>query len=493
LAPHCGGWVHSDERIGRAMNETSPNIMRLCETWREQLCRARQLDQVPYAEKLLNLLGWEQPIPFSPRDEAEALSASPYVLRAGGQTALLAFFVFPGTLEPPSTVVEAGLDFCRATRLLLDEAASAHVNYILVSDLQRSYLYDAESDELILTADTPHEFNVEFLPVLGKASVERSALEEIRRQPRSVAARQLREWSHRWAERMVEESDLSEEVANHALDRLVVVQHLLQHDILRRTKGRLAGRFSSLVRRAMDGSYGGVGEELVKLFHDMWFDWGIDLFQGDAALDAVLGRDALTGPMLREFSLLSRNKFSISMVLESFNYGEPTEKMRVRMVPDQNEDRELYLAQQTVATIDTARIEIDIAEEGYRAVAYWFDKLLYLYDQLDVDFEVSQQQAGPPAEEIDLFAWSDIDSRRPSACGDKMWHACEQGIRIYYSTEHQRRVAGLLLAMHLTSGYSARKSTADRFPSVSAALVKRPKALAPGRVIGGGSLGNFGS
>ena len=472
------------------MNDTSPNIMRLCESWREQLSTDHQQAQTPYAEKLLHLLGWEQPIPFTPKEEADALSASPYVLWAGGQTALLAFFVMPGTLEPPSAVVALGLDYCRATRLLVHEAASANVNYILISDLQHTYLYHAETDELILTADTPHEFNVEFLPVLSKASVEQSALEEIRRQPRSVAARQLREWTHRWIARIAVEGELSEEVASHALDRLIVIQHLFGYEILRRTKGHLEQRFGALVRRATDGAYQGLGEGLVKLFHDMFFDWGIDLFQGIPALDDALADDALTGAMLREFSLLSHNKFSVETVLESFNYGDSAEKMRVRMVPDQNEDREQYLAQQTVASIDRARVEIDVVEEGYRCIAYWFDRLLDLYDQLDVDFKVSQQVTTPANADIDLFAWSDIDAQRPTACGDKMAHACEQGIRLYYSSEHQCRVARLLLTLNLTRAYSERHSTADRFPSVDAALVKRPEALAPARVVGAHMLGH---
>ena len=465
------------------MRDASSEITRLCESCWGRLADASKVEQRCYAEDLLRLLRWEQPIPFSPREGAASLSAVPYLLRAGGQTTVAVYFVMPGALEPPTTVVERGLDFCAATRTLMIEAHSLSVNYTLISDLYRSFLYDVRTDELLLYADEPRTFNAEFVPVLTKAAMERGSIEEIRRQPRSVVARRLREWRQRWSDCLATRGPLSEADADLALDRFTVIRYLFEHDILRRTKGRLEKRFAELTERASGADPQGCGEELVRLFHDMWLDWGMDLFKAKPELDRVLANDALTVPLLKECGLLSRGRFSIATILESFNYGEPAEKMRVRTVPDVNEERDLYLARQTLDTIDQARLEIDLMDEGYRAVFHWFDEVIASYERLEMEFDARSYVNKPAAQELDLFQWSEIDSKRPEACQDKIGHACKQGFGVYHNSARQYRVARLLLTLHLISRFDQTKHAIDRFPSLANALMKRPLVLPADRVM----------
>ncbi len=465
------------------MRETTSDITKLCESCWEHLADASKLEQRSYAEELLHLLGWEQPLPFTPKEGAQSLSAAPYLLRAGGQTTVAVYFVLPGTLEPPSAARERGLDYCSATRLLADEARTLNVNYMLVTDLYRAYLYDVRTDELLLGADSPAGFNEDFAPALRRSEMERGALEELRREPRSVVARRLREWNQRWIETFSVRGRISEELASVLIDRLLVIRYLFDHDILRRTKWRLQQRFQQITQSATTASEAGCGVALVKLFHDMWFDWRIDLFEPLPELDRVLERDALAEPLLREFNLLSDAKFSVATVLESFNYGEPAEKMRVRMVPDVNEEREQYLSKQTLETIDEARIEIDLLEEGYRAIFHWFDRVVALYERLEVDFDSKSYQQQPAKADMDLFAWSEIDSTRPSACADKLAHACDCGFGVYYSSAHQYRVARLMLTLHLIGKYDQIKQTVNCFPSFVNVLMKRPKVLSPDRIM----------
>jgi len=465
------------------MRDSSQKITQLCESWWGRVADSTKVEQHRYGEELLGLLGWEQPIPFSPKEAATALSALPYLLRAGGQTTVAVYFVMPGTLERPSSVVERGLDFCEPTLALVTEAHTLNVQYVLICDLYRSYLYDVTADDLLLWADDPKIFTNEFQPVLSKTNLERGSLEELRRQPQSVVARQLREWCQHWIDALSSRGRIPEETASLALDRLLVVRYLFDHDILRRTKWRLEQRFAALVKQASGETPAGCGEELNKLFHDMWFDWKIDLFEPTPDLDRVLAADTVTGPLLREFALLSRGKFSIATILESFNHGDPAEKMRVRMVPDENEERDQYLSRQRLDTIDESRIEIDLIEEGYRAIFHWFDKVVALYERLEVDFNAKAYRQAPRGEELDLFAWSELDAHRPSACADKMAYACEHGFGIYYNSPHQHRIARLMLTLHLISRYSESRQAINHFPSLHNVLLKRPAMLPAERVM----------
>ena len=465
------------------MRDSSLEITRLCEAWRDRIADASRIDQGRYAEELLRLLGWDQPLPFSPKEGAEALSAAPYLLRAAGQTSVGAYFVMPGTLEPPSALAGRGLDYCVATRVLTDEARSLNVNYVLITDLYRSYLYEVPSDELLLFADDPKTFNAIFTPVLKKSEMERGALEEVRRPPRSEVARKLRDWSQRWIETIAAYGQISEDCASLAVDRLLVIRHLFDRDILRRTKGRLQQRFMDLTDRAWEHRSEGTGRQLVKLFHDMWLDWRIDLFEATLEIDQVLEMDNIAVPLLKECSLLSNAKFNFATILESFNDGDPAEKMRVRLVPDTNEEREAYLNRQNLDTVDEARLEIDLLEDGYRAIFHWFDKVVALYERLAIDFELKSDRENPEPEEMDLFAWSERNAHRPEACTGHMAYACERGFGIYYNSPRQYRIARLMLTLHLISRYHETRQAIDTFPSLRNVLVQRPKVLSADRIM----------
>lgn len=459
------------------MRDVSVEIARLCERCRDHVADSAKPGQPRYAEDLLRLLGWEQPLPFTPREAAAGLGALTYLLRAGGQTNIGAFFLPPGLLDPPSGTLARGLDFCPASRALVREARECAMHYVFITDFHRSLLYDPKSEELLLHADDPRGFNQAFAPALRRAQVERGGLEEVRRQPRSAVARDLREWCQRWIDTFVQDAGLPVETGCLLVDRLITIGFLFDHEILRRTKWRLEQRFLGLVGRAAAPKPEGVGQALVKLFHDMGLDWRMDLFACDPALDAALARDAFAAPLLREFGLLSRNKFHMATVLESFNHGEPSEKLRVRMVPDENDERDRYLARQSLDTIDEARIEIDLMEEGYRALFHWFDRVVGLYERLEREFDARTYRSLPQAQELDLLDWSRIDANRPGACGDKIAHACARGFGVYYSGPRQYRIARLLLTLHVIGRYHAARQPVERFPGFENVFLPRPRVL----------------
>ena len=465
------------------INQANAPITELCEEWWSEMADAARPGQHRFAAQLLRLLGWEQPLPFSPKEGAAELNAQPYLLRAGGQTGVAAYFLLPGALESPGAIVERGLDFCRATRVLVSEAQTLSVQYVLATDLYRSYLYDCQTEDLLLFADTPKAFNEELVPVLHKASMERGAMEEVRRPPRTEVAAHLREWGEHWITQLRQTGAISDERASLAIDRLWTTRYAIEHPIFRESRWSLSERFGDLLRRAASHRPEGVGRELARLFDDMGREWGLACFEPDHDLNDALANDVNTAAMLTEFGLLSANRFSIATVLESFNCGDPTEKMRVRMVPDVDEERERYLAKQSLDTIDDARIEIDLLEEGYRSIFFWFDRVVSLYNRLNVHFESQQEEV----EEVvgdDLFEWSERDALRPEACGDARAYACERGLGIYYANPRQLRVARLMLSLYLISKFEELHRPITRMPSLDSVLMPRPRVLSAGRVLG---------
>lgn len=470
---------------------------RLCETWWQQIADSPPTRMGRHAEELLRLLGWETPLPFSPQEIAAGLGARPYLLRANGKTALIVYVVPPGTIDAPSAVTERGLDFCPATRLLAEEAHCLNFDRALITDLYRAYLYDTRAGELLRVADDPRRFDDDIVQVIERERVERGALDELRGPTRSAAGRQLRTWCERWTRNIARHARMTEERASLALDRLIAVRFLFERDVLRRTRWRLEQRFAEIVDRAATPRAHGVGPALVSLFHDIWFDWRIDLFEHNPDLDRALEDDEIAVPMLREFALLADNKFSFDTILESFNFGDPSEKLRIRMVPDANEDREEYIGEQNVNTIDAARLEVDITEEGYRALSYWFDRVVALYDRVEDDYRrmfyaAEKRQAAQAAANgadaadagaPDLFGWAVEEGDRPRACADKFLHACSQGFGAFYFGHRQFRTARLVLTLHLIQRLHESGTVCNHLPSLRNILMPRPDLLTPARLM----------
>lgn len=93
------------------------------------------------------------PIPFSPKAEAKKIGAIPYLLRAAGQTNLSMYFVMPGVLIrrrpwwsgdsilPGHTPARAGV-------------AHPLLQYTLITDLYRAYLYDVRAERACCSTRT---------------------------------------------------------------------------------------------------------------------------------------------------------------------------------------------------------------------------------------------------------------------------------------------------------------------------------------------------
>ena len=180
-------------------------------------------------------------------------------------------------------------------------------------------------------------------------------------------------------------------------------------------------------------------------------------------------------PLLRQLALLSRPKFELLTILESFNYGEAAEKARVRMVPEGDEERTTYLAKQIACEVDNIRVEVDLSEEGYRAILFWLDRLTGLYKTLEARYGRQVAQETHFEREKDLFSWSEAEAKRPQAFKDPFHHSVEQGLKVYYTTARQYRTARLILYLHLIERLVSGRVRFDRFPRIEAALQPRPR------------------
>jgi hypothetical protein len=470
--------------------EPTEQVQRLCESGWERLAGATKSEQFQLADRFLELLGWSEPTPMALPGMGTDVTAMSYLLRHAGGDSLAAHFVMPGTLQPPSTVVEGNLDFCDASQAFAQATGALGLQYALITDLFRTYLYDVSSEELLLWADTPADFSREFSGVLTRSDVEAGVLGELRRRPRSVLARELRKWCMKWEKAIIAETCCPEEVAAVVLDRLLALRYLHEQDLMVKGNWYLGDRLDDVIGEAFGNNPDRCGIALGALFQELCDSWNAQMFETSAELDVVLARGRVIAPMLREFALLSQVKFDSETVLESFNFGDAAEKARVRMIPEPDEERQAYLGKQTTSTIDAARVELDLEDDGYRAVLYWFDQVVAVYRRLEREFMMRHYDEEATGGE-DLFEWSEKDAKRPEALADRFSYVLEQGLVIYYSSPRQARTARLLLYMHLVDQYRETGARFEGFPDVEAALQTRPQLLDSDRkqIYGAGERG----
>jgi hypothetical protein len=260
------------------------------------------------------------------------------------------------------------------------------------------------------------------------------------------------------------------------MDRLTLLRFMAERDVLRRPGWHVRTAFAELLAGAGNPEYAEPGKALTMLWREVWKHWRNSLFKPQGKLEAVCEQDELARPMLREFYLLSRTKFQLGTILESFNYGEAAEKARVRMIPEENEERTYYLAGQTPETADELQVRLDLDSEGYRAIFYWFDQVMAAYERLSAEAEQQEGRAQPEAPQ-DLFAWSEANAKRPRAFRDPYQQAVEHGVILFYSSPRQLRTARLMLNLHLIERYRSARTRILRFPKMEAALQPRPKVV----------------
>lgn len=453
------------------------NIQRLCESWWRELANAARDEYRQFAQRFLELHGWHKPSLVKTRGLSQRTAALSFLVHDSRPAPFAAHFVPRGIIDPPRALIDDGLDFCPATRALTSDSQALGVQYAFITDLFRFYLYDVQAEELLLYANTPADYVTEFGELLSEGAVSRGSLEEIRRQPRSVEARQLREWMQRWCDTLTMTWGVHEETIWLFMDRLIVLRYVLEHRMLDLPGWREAKPVDDILSRMARGASIGCGAEVIALFHHVARTWDAALFERDEPLEALFGQDEVTGPLLQEFGMLSKGKFDTAIVLEQFNYGDATEKARVRMIPEGDPERTTLLGKQRPATIDTMKLELDVAEEGYRSLLHWFDRVTDVYNRIDSEQREAHSVPLQVEEDAELFSWSDDGPSPGPMPDDPFRRVMSQGLAVYCASDRQFRTARLLLYLHIIEQYKRTRTPFVRFPDVEKALRPRPVVL----------------
>ncbi len=449
--------------------------LQIPESWWKWAQASQGIERFRYIEDFFHRLGWKSFVPLPETEIIKNTNTLSFLLTTENGKGLHIAIVPEHLFTLPSKIKNKNLDFCPLSRLLLEEFSEKHSPYILMTDFSKFHLYSIPDQTLILWADYPAQFQMEMAPLILAPYVDNGSLDEIPPTPKSTMARELRDWNLSWVKKLQQIADLAEEKANIIIDRFLILHHVFSYRIFWKTQEFLEERLIDLVDMAItQHEPEGIGEHLIALFHDMWFDWRISCFQIDTEIDRVLSQDETSAELLYEYPLLSPHKFDIPVLLESFNYGDSLERMRVRMIPEPNPDREAYLHTQTKETIDQAQIEVDISEEGYRAILFWFDRLIKCYEML----EAKEMEKLPPENTLDdLWSWGQRHNDTPITFRNKIQQACHHGFRIYYQNARQLRIARLLLTIHLIQLYSESKHPLEKFPSMEHVFVKKPEPI----------------
>lgn len=461
------------------MQNSISDIARLCESWWSCPRVDSPVEQRSHVLQFLALLDWDLPIPFSPGPAAEKAAALPYLLCADADTTIAAYFLRPGLLEQPIRLHEEKRDYSLLTRSLIAESDSPNIHYLFISDIGRSFLYHMPDGELLATADSPENFNRDLRRILRRGGVLQGALDGLPRPSRCARAKRLDQWREYWKRELLRGFPASDEAVDLLFDRLTLLRYIFPRDVFRRTRRRLQQRFYGLCRIDAPGDTrpaGDWGDQLRRLFHDMWLDWRIHLFAPHKELDALLSTAPAMPGLLQASLLLADILFTDDVILESFNNGDAREKMRVRMVPDYNEERELLFARQSVETLDRLQVEIQIRDEGYRAIPFWIDRIIQSCEEIDARYSDACQH-NADREEDDLFAWSDHNSGRPDACTDPLGFICAQGVRVICTSPAQHRLALLLLTMRLVDLCRDKFPAREWLPDTAPVFTKTEKPL----------------
>ena len=459
-------------------------IVTLCDRWWTELSHSKPETMKPVAQQWLRYLGWSAEESIFLEGAACGFSE----VSATGDR-LVFYFTMPGELVTPSVMIDKGLDFCETTLMLVGEAQIEKHDYAIISDLNRTFVYDAKTDELVLYSDSPTIFIHDVLPELLKENVDLGALAEVRRDPASYVARQLRVWLQRWATVLSREPYGSESVADSIMDRMLVLRFLYDHSICENTSWSFKLHFTHVISAAYDESPASARRALLRLMDDLNRIWKNDMFAPDDSVRRIITRSVVVVEMIQELALMAKNKFTIASILESFNFGEASEKARVRLVPEPSEEREMWLGKLSVAEFGSSKLEVDILEEGYRAIPHWFNRILSTVTRIGREHDLSGLGKGSSVSipdfgengEMDLFSWTEEQSTASAAPAvsevDRIEVCLGQLFLVWAASERQHRTARIVLLLHIIKLYESGRHPFGVFPEMDCVIADRPSLL----------------
>ncbi|MCD6288234.1 MAG: hypothetical protein J7M12_03880 [Candidatus Hydrogenedentes bacterium] len=413
-------------------------------------------------------LGWRPDEGSIRHDPADRGTGTYLTVYAGSHSPLSFGVVKPSDLDPFFEVNGVGIDV--PAPVLVSSLASSGpppARHLLLTDGDRAVLLDASSQEPLLSAETADRFDWTIKPLLVRDRVLGGSLRELRRKTFTTFAKELREWSTDWENTLVEKIGMDRAASHRLLDSMIIARAGIDSQMFRSVAN------GKLYRLAVDGLFADRQSSGVKwreLLCSLRTELGLALLDIDETADRLFAADGLGTDLCRSLMEQSRSKFTVPVVLESFNYGDPSEKSLVRMRPELDEDIEIYLSRQTVETIPDINVTVDLNELGYRGVLNVFDRLLRFYTELEESLGLLTPTSSDEVGLSHADSTDPVESRR-QAFRDIPQFVVRHNFVARVNTAHQHRVVTLLLYLHVLYHHERSQRAFKRFPPAESCVL----------------------
>lgn len=408
---------------------------------------------------LAESLGWNSS-EWSMRNDTHDAGIGTYLTVYDGNKAPLSFGVVScSDLDPLFVNGGRRADMPIPLLIMKEAGIPPPARHIVLTDGDRTVLIDTSAEEPVLIAETLDRFDAVIKPLLRRENVLNGSLRELRRKSFIMLARELRAWLVEWQRTLTAEVGLPHADVCALLDRLIILRAMMDFQTLDTISNR---KLYKMQKAAVQGflSYHRSGPvKWCRYLSILSAEYGLDILGLSESIDRLFAPGAPGPDLCRSLMQLSRTKFTLPVVLESFNYGDPTEKSLVRMTPKFNDEIEFHLSGQTPETMAEINLEANLGELGYRGVLNLFDRLLKLHDEMK---EISDMRKGP-----ENGNGNGNGNGQNHTFSDAPRFVMSHSFEVHVNSEHQRRVVTLLLHLHILHHHNRAKSPLSGFPPIA--------------------------
>lgn len=409
---------------------------------------------------LAESLGWNSN-EWSIRHDTHDTGVGTYLTVYTGNTSPLSFGVVRGIDLDPLFVTGGRKADMPVPLLIMKEAGlPAPARHVAVTDGERTVLIDTSTECPVFLADTADRFDVVIRPVLARESVLDGSLRELPRKSFIMLARELRAWRVEWQTELAADPGIPQPAARAFLDRLMIVRAMIDSLVLDTESDRKLYEIQTAAVRELLASHRSGPDEWCRYLSTLNAEYGLDTLGLSESIDRLFEVGASGPDLCRNLLQQSRTKFTLPVVLESFNYGDPAEKCLVRMIPEFNDDIEFHLGGRIPDTMADTRISANLDELGYRGVLSLFDTLLKLYSEMNGTSDLRNR----PDDR------SDNGNGHKNVVTDAPRYIMNNCLEVNVNSEQQHRVVALLLHLHLLHYHSRSRHPFNGFPCISACL-----------------------
>lgn len=374
----------------------------------------RQPDSLQTYMHLLQRVGWDpsalkpqRHLSIRPSLESEAVPAR-LVSLMRGEESIATLFVIDGVRLPSGmTLSQRFLDMTIEARLGLRAAALlAPAPYVLIASPYECFLYEAETEELLLSSTTPEDSAARIFSLFNASEQISDALDRIPRRNSEQWGKDLGDWLRVWSVKIGRAGRVPADVMKPLLAHFL----LAWKNTLSTVNNQAPDPMNATIDATVDPAEGSALTPSPQRFYQQHvrpinqiFQFGI--FQAYAEREEALWKDESIAPLLAGFlaeaRLLSRTKYASGNLVHAFATAKTEHKSWLKLLShDPKAGRRLHRKELNVVDAVT----VDLAEDGYGwALAMLQDLVLYLIKETIPAKEAVKHQ-DMPGLQLDIFA-----------------------------------------------------------------------------------------